>query len=273
MATISRDSKLILQQPDILGGDAARAVGNHNPVGVDDIQIRLPVKNGVGDRLRQVVAVHELPVPDQPHEIFHRGGHLGAAVVLENRHVDKDVGVEDRLVDFGFFHAQRRRAVHFAVMRFQMSRQHLAAGIGDGFLNAAVFITTAPFVTGVVEHFHPGSTGGQRLPDDFSDQFRIGVGRLLRGAVPADIRLDDDALARLDEGSHAAQRFNAAPEHCDRLAVADGHQIGFSGRFRFGGNQFAARQFGGDGGEGGSGGGGFQKFTSVHGFTPRRLFC
>ena len=74
MATISRDSILILQQPDILGGDAARAVGNHNPVGVDDIQIRLPVKNGVGDRLRQVVAVHELPVPDQPHEIFHREG-------------------------------------------------------------------------------------------------------------------------------------------------------------------------------------------------------
>ena len=37
----------------------------------------------------------------------------------------------------------------------------------------------------------------------------MGVGRLLHGAVPADVWLDDNSLAGLYEGLHAAELFDA----------------------------------------------------------------
>ena len=206
------------------------AVAHHGHVGVQHAQVRLAEIHGIRDALVQVVLMHGPAVPDGAHDILHAGGHLGTAVVLEGRAGDVNIRLQHGLMHLGGGEFPGFRVFRLHVLTLIAAVHHYAAGLLYGLFHAAALIGAV--VAAVVKHPYFLRSGLPAQLHQRGDGFRMCVGAEFRSLVPADVRLDYDGLARLDEGLHAAQRLHGLPDHLRTGAVADGHQIRNAGSRR-----------------------------------------
>lgn len=206
------------------------AVAHHGHVGVQHAQVRLAEIHGVRDALVQVVLMHGSTVPDGAHHVLHAGGHLGTAVVLERGAGDINVRFQHGLVHLGGGEFFGLRVFRLHVLPFIAAVHHHAPGFFHGLFHAAAFIGAV--VAAVVEY--PDFLRPRLLAQlhQRGDGFRMGVGAEFRSLVPADVGLDHDGLARLDECLHASQRIHGLPDHFRTGSVADGHQVRNAGSCR-----------------------------------------
>ena len=93
-------------------------------------------------------------------------------------------------------------------------------GEGRG-LNAGAVRAAARLVATDVGYDDAFGPGLPALADDFGDDFGVGVGGLLRGAVPGDVGLDDDNVLTADEAADAAEIVESALNEGAGFAALD----------------------------------------------------
>ena len=92
-------------------------------------------------------------------------------------------------------------------------------------MNAGALEAAARLVATDVGDDDALGAGLPALADDLGDHFRVGVGGLLRGAVPGDVGLDDHDVLAADEALHAAKIRESTLHEGARFAALDHGQV------------------------------------------------
>lgn len=114
-------------------------------------------------------------------------------MMLDDRHIDKPVGLDNVLEDPPFAD-ELSSDIHPDVVFF-IGQNDGAAGLFDRLTDAGAQKCPAGFIAGDIGDDYLRGSGGQAELDHLADQNRVGVGGLFGGAIPADIRLDRHFLA------------------------------------------------------------------------------
>lgn len=152
-------------------------------------------------------------------------------MIFEHGDIEEDITFGDEFVDFGGLEGSAFWDINFAIVAGIVTRDHFAAGVAGGLLDAAIAVGLAPWVAGMIEDIDAAGTGLKAVLDNAADQGRIGIGGLFRRCVPADIGFYDNRLALGDEAGHAAEGADAPIEKGGRLAAFDGDEVRERGVF------------------------------------------
>ena len=102
--------------------------------------------------LIETLLVERAAIPDNAHEVLHGDRHFGAAVILEHRHVEPHVAVENRLVNHSGLERDSLRQFDFAIVSFFVSRHDDGSRFLRGLFNSAVLVAHTPVVARIVEN-------------------------------------------------------------------------------------------------------------------------
>ena len=151
--------------------------------------------------------------------VLHTQRCAGEDVMLGDGQVEDFIGFEERREDGP---ALQHHAAHLHFAEELGIRQDDLGVLGErGGLNAGAMEAAAGFVAAYISD---NDALGPRLPalaHHLGDNVGIGVGGLLRSAVPGDVGLDDDHVLAADEAANAAEIFERLSHERVRLAVLD----------------------------------------------------
>jgi hypothetical protein len=147
--------------------------------------------------------------------VLHAKSDADQAVVLGDREIDDLVGFKEWREDGPAFQDDTAKfdfAVELGIGKDDLRSLRARSGLDTGALKAA-----ARFVATDVGDDDAFGAGLPALADDLGHYFRIGVGGLLRSAVPRDVGLENDYILATDEAADAAQVSECALDQSARF--------------------------------------------------------
>src|SRR5665213_124768 len=137
--------------------------------------------------------------------VLHAKGNAGEFVLLGDGQVEDLVGFKKRPKD-GPILEHDAIYVHLAE-ELGIGKDHFSALGAGRSLNARALKAAAGLVATDVGDDDPLGSRLPALTDDLGDDFGIGVGGLLQGAIPGDVGLENHHILAADEAADAAQVF------------------------------------------------------------------
>ncbi len=191
-----------VQHPRVVDVASLRTVSHEHAHRVDDDERRAHEGREVGDGDVDVLVQAVAPAADDAVPVLHSAGEPGQVVVLGHRHVDDlvrvDQGREDRpLVEDLAVHPHGSVAV--LGRQNDLGAQRVRLAPDSGALVAAIGV-----VAGAVRDDDLLRSRVEGLLDDGAHDVGVGVCRVDRQAVPADVGFHHDDVAVADEALHAA---------------------------------------------------------------------
>ena len=156
--------------------------------------------------------------------VLHAQRDAHQAVMLGDGQVDDLVGFKKRRED-GPALEHHAAEIDLAI-KLGVGQDDLGALSAGGGLDAGALEAAARLVATDVSDNDAFGPGLPALADDFSDDFRVGVGGLLRGAVPGDVGLEDDDVLPADEAADSAEVGEGTLDKGAGFASLDHGQVG-----------------------------------------------
>src|ERR1017187_5104249 len=155
--------------------------------------------------------------------VLHAKRDASEAVVLGDGQVNNLVGLKEGRED-GPALQDHTAEIDLAVEIGVGKNDFGALGAGSG-LNSGALKAAARLVATDVGDDNPLGSSLPALSHGLSDDFGVGVGGLLRGAVPGDVGLEDDNILAADEAADSTQIFERALNQGARFAVLDNGDV------------------------------------------------
>ena len=226
---------------------------------------RILNRSDIGDALIETARMERAAIPDDTHIVLHGDGHAGSAVILENRDVEPAVAVENSAVNLRLLEDLGLREADFAIVFFFVAGQNGRAELFGGVFNTARLIALTPRVARIVEDDDFFRAGVFDRLNQGDDEIGIRIAGEFRRLVPADIRLNGNAVALLDETFDTAERGHPLFKHLRGLSAeerdhVDGFAVFLFGLLREDGDRLESAKRSGETGQRD----GLQKVFTVH---------